>query len=85
MKLRNSFQGPVMKIYQIRVMTAKRSIPDVYSGSHLNDHAAVRRAMSMVQPSQWVEVWCGPRCVYAGSPGPMVTPNAVPVWQQARP
>jgi hypothetical protein len=57
-----------MKIYEIRVMTGHRSGPDIYSGTHLNDHAAVRRAMMLVKPSQWIEVWCGARCVYAGSP-----------------
>lgn len=74
-----------MKSYEIRVMTAHRPGPDIYTGSHLNDHAAVRRAMVMARPSQWIEVWCGARCVYAGSPGPMIQANAVPVWQQARP
>ena len=59
-----------MKTYEIRVMTKSRSGPDIYSGSHLNDHAAVRRAMSLVRPPQWIEVWCGARCVYAGSPSP---------------
>jgi hypothetical protein len=24
--------------------------------------------MMLVKPSQWIEVWCGARCVYAGSP-----------------
>jgi hypothetical protein len=57
-----------MKTYEIRVMTGHRSGPDIYSGSHLNDHAAVRRAMMLVKPSQWIEVWCGARGVYAGSP-----------------
>jgi hypothetical protein len=59
-----------MKIYEIRVMSGDRSGPDIYSGSHLNDHAAVRRAMTLVKPRQWIEVWCGTRCVYAGVPGP---------------
>ena len=64
-----------MKTYEIRVMTGQRCGPDVYSGSHLNDHAAVRRAMMLVKPSQWIEVWCGARCVYAGSP--RAAPNAM--------
>jgi hypothetical protein len=73
-----------MKTYEIRVMTGQRSGPDIYSGSHLNDHAAVRRAMTMVQPSQWIEVWCGARCVYAGSPhGLPPTPRSAPYQDHA--
>ena len=77
-------QGRAMKNYEIRVISGHRSGPDIYSGSHLNDHAAVRRAMSLVKAHQWIEVWCGARCVYAGSPGPIVEPRTVPVWQQAQ-
>jgi hypothetical protein len=57
-----------MKTYEIRIMAGRQSGPDIYSGSHLNDHAAVRRAMMLSKPHQWIEVWCGARCVYAGSP-----------------
>ncbi|HKU64251.1 MAG TPA: hypothetical protein VJQ06_04280 [Rhizomicrobium sp.] len=68
-----------MKIYEIRIMAGRQSGPDIYSGSHLNDHAAVRRAMMLVKPRQWVEVWCGARCIYAGSPActphPMIAPQ----------
>ena len=71
-----------MKNYEIRVITGHRSGPDIYSGSHLNDHAAVRRAMMLVRPHQWIEVWCGCRCVYAGSPvsagRPMNAPGPEP-------
>ena len=75
-----------MKTYEIRVMTGHRSGPDIYSGSHLNDHAAVRRAMTMVQPSQWIEVWCGARCVYAGSPHSIAaTSRAAPYQDRAAP
>jgi len=59
-----------VKIYEIRIMAGRQAGPDIYSGSHLNDHAAVRRAMMLVKPRQWVEVWCGARCIYAGSPAP---------------
>jgi hypothetical protein len=59
--------GLGMKTYEIRVMRGDRPAPDVYSGSHLNDHAAVRRAMMLAQRRQWIEVWCGARCVYAGT------------------
>jgi hypothetical protein len=67
-----------VKIYEIRIMAGRQAGPDIYSGSHLNDHAAVRRAMMLVKPHQWIEVWCGVRCVYAGSPAPsgmMVQPR----------
>jgi hypothetical protein len=74
-----------MKTYEIRVMTKNRPGPDIYSGSHLNDHAAVRRAMSLVKPPQWIEVWCGARCVYAGSPAPAPLTRAVPYQDAPRP
>jgi hypothetical protein len=74
-------QGGTMKNYEIRVISGHRPGPDIYSGSYLNDHAAVRRAMTLVKPSQWIEVWCGARCLYAGSPGPIAQPSAVPVWK----
>lgn len=75
-------QGPSMKTYEIRVMTGDRSGPDIYTGSHLNDHAAVRRAMVLVKPRQWIEVWCGARCVYAGSPASGPLPMAGPGMEQ---
>jgi hypothetical protein len=75
--------GDHMKTYEIRVMTGLRSGPDVYSGSHLNDHAAVRRAMTIVKPPQWIEVWCGARCVYAGSPAATHRPMNMPGPEQS--
>lgn len=61
-----------MKTYEIRVLPLEQVGADIYSSSHLDDHAAVRRAMGLAKPGQAIEVWCGARCVYAGLPSQMV-------------
>ena len=61
-----------MKTYEIRVLPLEQMGADIYSSSHLDDHAAVRRAMVLAKPGQAIEVWCGARCVYAGLPSPAI-------------
>lgn len=61
-------QGPQMKNYEIRVMPEPPSGAVIHPSSHIDDHAAVRRAMSLAKPGQAVEVWCEARCVYSGMP-----------------
>ena len=73
-----------MKIYEIRIMSGRQCGPDIYTGSHLNDHAAVRRAMMLVGPHQWIEVWRGARCVYAGAPVAANRPMTGPGPEQGR-
>lgn len=57
-----------MKNYEIRVIPAPPSGAAIFASSHIDDHAAVRRAMRLVKPGQAVEVWCEARCVYSGMP-----------------
>jgi hypothetical protein len=62
-----------MKTYEIRVNPDERTGPHIYASSHIDDHAAIRRAQALARPGEPVEVWCGARCVYAGIPAlPMV-------------
>jgi hypothetical protein len=62
-----------MKTYEIRVLPEQPTGPHIYASSHIDDHAAIRRAIALARPGQCVEVWCGARCVFAGVPAqPMV-------------
>jgi len=60
--------GQSVKTYEIRVLPREQVGADIYASSHLDDHAAVRRAIALAKPGQAIEVWCGTRCVYAGMP-----------------
>jgi len=62
--------GRSVKTYEIRVLVEHPSSPAIYSSSHINDHAAIRRAITLAKPGQAIEVWCGARCIYAGLPTP---------------
>ena len=57
-----------MKTYEIRVLPQEQTGDDIYSSTHMDDHAAVRRAATLAKTGQSIEVWCGARCVYAGEP-----------------
>jgi hypothetical protein len=57
-----------MKNYEIRVIPEQPSAAAIYASSHIDDHAAVRRAIALAKPGQSVEVWCEARCVYYGTP-----------------
>ncbi len=37
----------------------------IYACSHISDHAAIRRAQSLVEDGDMVEVWRGLDCVYS--------------------
>jgi hypothetical protein len=62
--------GRSVRTYEIRVLPEQPSSPAIYSSSHINDHAAIRRAVALAKPGQVIEVWCGARCIYAGLPSP---------------
>lgn len=62
--------GVPVKTYEIRVLPEHPSSPAIYSSSHVDDHAAIRRAITLAKPGQAIEVWCGARCIYAGLPSP---------------
>ena len=52
-----------MDDYEIRIVK-KGKFPFVYECTQLNDHAAIRRAQSLVEEGDLVEVWRGLDCVY---------------------
>src|SRR5262245_24715789 len=64
----NSPGALAVQVYEIRVMPEQPRSPDIYASSHIDDHAAIRRAIALAKPGQAVEVWCGARCVYSGTP-----------------
>jgi hypothetical protein len=55
--------------YEIRIVKKQKRLPVIYACSHMNDHAAIRRARSLVEEGDLLEVWRGLDCVYtAGMP-----------------
>lgn len=53
-----------MDAYEIRIMKKQNRFPVVYSCSQTSDHAAIRRAKSLIEDGDGVEVWRGPDCVF---------------------
>lgn len=51
--------------YEIRIVKRKAKAPVIYACSHVSDHAAIRRAQSLVEDGDMVEVWRGLDCVYS--------------------
>jgi hypothetical protein len=54
--------------YEIRILRKGIRAPDIFSSSHISDHAAVRRAQALADSGDAIEVWRGAACVYSGSP-----------------
>lgn len=54
-----------MDAYEIRIVKQEGSSPVIYACAQVNDHAAIRRARSLGQGGDHVEVWRGVNCVYA--------------------
>jgi hypothetical protein len=57
-----------MNTYEIRIVRKDITSPDIYSSSHISDHAAVRRAQNLAASDDFIEVWRGTTCVYSGMP-----------------
>jgi hypothetical protein len=57
-----------MNAYEIRIGRKGIKSPDIYSSSHISDHAAVRRAQNLAAGEDVIEVWRGAICVYSGGP-----------------
>ncbi len=55
-----------MNTYEIRIVRKDNKSPDIFSSSHISDHAAVRRAQILAASDDIVEVWRGATCVYFG-------------------
>lgn len=54
-----------MDSYEIRIVKKGRVVPLIYACPHASDHAAVRRAQSLVEDGDQLEVWRGLDCVYS--------------------
>ena len=59
-----------MDAYEIRIVKKQKVSPVIYACSQTSDHAAIRRAKSLIEDGDQVEVWRGMDCVYATSPSP---------------
>jgi len=57
-----------MNMYEIRIIRSGMKRPDIFSSSHISDHAAVRRAQTLAEGGDFIEVWRGAICVYSGAP-----------------
>jgi hypothetical protein len=51
--------------YEIRIVKKQAKAPMIYACSLVSDHAAIRRAQSLVEDGDMVEVWRGLDCVYS--------------------
>ena len=56
-----------METYQIRIVKNGRKIADE-ALKQISDYAAIRRARSLAESSDYVEVWRGSHCLFTGSP-----------------
>ena len=59
-----------MDAYEIRIVKKQQPSPVIYACSQASDHAAIRRAKSLIEDGDQVEVWRGLDCVYATSAPP---------------
>jgi hypothetical protein len=51
--------------YEIRIIKKGHKAPIIYSCPYASDYAAVRRAQSLIQDGDDVEVWRDMDCVFA--------------------
>ena len=54
-----------MHAYEIRIVKKQSQMPVIYACDQASDHAAIRRAKSLIEDGDGVEVWRGLDCVYA--------------------
>jgi hypothetical protein len=55
----------VLDAYEIRIVKRQAKGPVIYACSLVSDHAAIRRAQSLIEDGDLVEVWRGLDCVYS--------------------
>jgi hypothetical protein len=55
-----------MQDFQIRILK-KSGIPQVYNAALASANAAIRRARSLAEVGDLIEVWQGLQCVFSGS------------------
>lgn len=56
-----------MDNYEIRIVKKGQKAPIIFACPHASDYAAVRRAQSLAQEGDDVEVWRDLHCVYAST------------------
>ena len=56
-----------METYRIRIVKDGRKITEE-AFKQASDYAAIRRAKSLAESSDHVEVWRGSRCLFTGTP-----------------
>jgi hypothetical protein len=56
-----------MDVYEIRIKNQDQRHGQIYSSSHIGDHAAIRRAWALAAIGGQIEVWKGAECVYIGT------------------
>lgn len=55
-----------MQDYEIRIVK-KNGIPQVYNAALVSAFAAIRRARSLAEVGDIIEVWQGLQCIFSGS------------------
>ncbi len=63
-ELRGGVHEPCMENYEIRIAKSGHQ-PVILAGPHTSDFAAVRRAQSLAQQDDEVEVWRELTCLYS--------------------
>ena len=59
------FKEAFLDTYEIRIVKKGRKAAYIYACPHTSDYAAVRRAQSLVEEGDEVEVWRDLDCVYS--------------------
>ena len=73
MRLRGFSRRGFLDNYEIRIVKKSKAI-FVYACPHASDYAAVRRAQSLVEEGDEVEVWRDLDCVYSTHDTPALHP-----------
>lgn len=73
-----------MDTYEIRIIRKGIQSPDIFSSSHISDHAAVRRAQNLAAGDDFIEVWRGSTCVYSGELAQILTAAATSQGREQR-
>ena len=60
-----------MDTYEIRILKRRSRKPMIHACIQASDHAAIRRAKSLIEEGDGVEVWRGLDCVFVQDMPPM--------------
>ena len=63
--MKTSGRSRALDAYEIRIVKKQAKAPMIYACSLVSDHAAIRRAKSLTEDGDLVEVWRGLDCVYS--------------------